>query len=559
MSVAILDTGINWDKAGLRDQVALNAGRAAPAPATATGTAPGGYDLNTNGVVDVDDYKDDPRVNNAAPTAQDLIKAPGFSNGQDNDGNGYVDDIAGWDFFDDDNDPQDTSSYFAAENHGTGRAEEAVEKGNDGEGSIGVCPKCQYVPLRVWDTFVSDQNNFFMAVTYATDNGVKVIEGADGGLYHSSFAEQASQYAYDHGVAQVYSGDDLNTGNHNYPANYNHAMLIQGVAADVEGLGEELPDDENDPGFRGQLIRLLDTLGAGTSVPVKTFFRNANTTQFGGKSSISMHGPTGSTNTGKAAGAAALVISAALEHSPPLQLSPDELRALLEQTAEDILPGDTVGTGIPDPAQEGFDTHFGYGRANVGEAAREAAAGKIPPEASIASPDWYAPLTGPTADITGLAKARPDVGGGDFTWKLEYGIGLAPTDWTEVSTGSSNGPAVTDFGTIPLDDIRAELAARTTFPDRDDPGGPVFDDTDPKLDPYQGQFTIRLVATSDRHRRPPGRGPQGAHRSRRPHAASRLPQAPRHRRRGADALRRPQRRQRAGAGGAHRGRHGPRL
>ena len=174
-----------------------------------------------------------------------------------------MDDIAGWDFFDDDNDPQDTSSYFAAENHGTGRAEEAVERGNDGQGSIGVCPKCQYVPMRIWDTFVSDQNNFFLAVTYAADNGVKVILGADGGLYHSEFAEKASRYAYEKGVAQLYSGDDLNTGNHNYPAAYNHAMLVQGVSADAEGLGEELPEQEGDPGFRDQLIALLDTLGAG--------------------------------------------------------------------------------------------------------------------------------------------------------------------------------------------------------------------------------------------------------------------------------------------------------
>ena len=80
------------------------------------------------------------------PTGQDLIKA--FSNGNDADGNGYVDDIAGWDFFDDDNDPDDTSSYFAARNHGTGRAEEAVEQGNDGAGELGVCPKCQFMPMR---------------------------------------------------------------------------------------------------------------------------------------------------------------------------------------------------------------------------------------------------------------------------------------------------------------------------------------------------------------------------------------------------------------------------
>ena len=345
VAVAVLDTGINWDNQGLRTQVRLNQDEL-PQPQKADSSTCA-YDCNANGVLDVDDYKDDPRVNNSAPTAQDLIQE--FENSVDGDGNGFVDDIAGWDFFDNDNDPQDTSSYFAAENHGTGRAEEAVEKGNDALGSIGVCPKCQFVPMRVWDTFVSDQNNFFLAVTYAADNGVKVILGADGGLYHSAFAEKASRYAYEKGVAQIYSGDDLNTGNHNYPGAYNHAMLIQGVSADAEGLGEELPDPgEDDPvGIRDALIGILDGLGVGTTVPVSTYFRNANTTQFGGKSSISMHGPTGSTNTGKAAGAAALVLSAALEKG--ITLSPDELRALLEQTAEDILPLRHHRRGHPRP------------------------------------------------------------------------------------------------------------------------------------------------------------------------------------------------------------------
>ena len=487
VSVAVLDTGINWDNAGLRTQVRLNRDEL-PTPQKADASACA-YDCDANGVFNVDDYKDDPRVGDATPNAQDLIKE--FENGTDGDSNGYVDDIAGWDFFDDDNDPQDTSSYFAAENHGTGRAEEAVERGNDADDSIGVCPKCQYVPMRIWDTFVSDQNNFFLAVTYAADNGVKVILGADGGLYHSKFAEEASRYAYEKGVAQLYSGDDLNTGNHNYPAAYNHAMLIEGVAADVEGLGEEIPEEEEDPGFRAQLVELLNTLGAGTTVPVKTYFRGANTTQFGGKSSISMQGPTGSTNTGKAAGAAALVMSAALERDPPITLSPDELRALLEQTAEDVLPGDTIGAGTPDPAQEGFDTHFGYGRANVGEAAREAAAGRIPPEASIDSPEWYQPLPG-GASVKGLARAR----GNGFGWKLEYGVGLAPTTWTPVRTGESeDGDPVTDFGALPMDEVRTALANRTTRPDRDDPGGPTFDTT--ATDPYEGQFTVRLTVDSN--------------------------------------------------------------
>ncbi len=504
VEVAILDTGINWDTRGLRDQVALNREELPPPQPPNPGAGLDGYDLNANGRLDVDDYKNDPRVGKAAPTGQDLIRA--FSNNDDADTNGYVDDIAGWDFFDDDNDPQDTSSYFAAKNHGSGRTTEAVEKGNDGEGSIGVCPKCTYVPLRVWDTFVSDQNNFFLAVVYATDNGVEVIEGADGGLYHSAFSEQASEYAYRHGVSQVYSGDDLNTANHNYPANYNHTMLIEGTSADAKGLGMNVPSDERDPGFRAGLIAAANRLGLGialgTSVPVRTYFRGANTTQFGGHSSISMEGATGSTNTGKAAGAVALVIAAARQKG--IELSADETRELLEQTAEDILPGDTVGTGVPDPAQPGFETHFGYGRANVGDAVKAAADGRIPPEASIGTPDWYAPLAGDEVRVTGLARARSGLGAGGFTWRLEFGLGLAPTAWSSVRQGTSGGPAVTDFGTLPLAEIRQQVLDRqrsdntaAAHPDRDDPAGPVLDKTDPKLDPFQGQFTIRLVVTSN--------------------------------------------------------------
>src|SRR5206468_19386 len=100
---------------------------------------PGTYDANGDGVVNVEDYACDPAVSVAwSPgrtgpaglvTGQDLIHAFGdcqvdeathaTSNcgsgaHYDNDGNGYANDIAGWNFFDNPNDPTDRSSYFAA-------------------------------------------------------------------------------------------------------------------------------------------------------------------------------------------------------------------------------------------------------------------------------------------------------------------------------------------------------------------------------------------------------------------------------------------------------------
>jgi hypothetical protein len=508
--VAILDTGIVWGERGLRDQIHLNTGEL-PYPEDAEGHTHGTYDLNGNGVVNVEDYAQDPRVSlsyagRTGPpgliTAQDLIHAFGYCQidpsthlilqcvpGQhfDNDGNGFANDIAGWNFFDNNNEPADISSYFAAHHHGTGRALDATEQGNDGQGSIGVCPHCQVMPIRIWDTFVSDANTFALGIVYATDNGAKVVEGANGSLYHSAFAQAASQYAYDHGVVQTFSGDDLNTGNHNYPANYGHAMLIQGTVPDTVGLGtssKQWLEGEKLCGASGQPACF------GSNAPVSTFFRGANTTQYGGKSSIAMEGPTGSVNTSKAAGAAALVVSAGLDHG--IALRPDETRELLEQTAERVLEGNTAGAGVADPGanptqapDEQWTPHFGWGRANVGAAVGAVLKGDIPPEAAINAPDWYAPLTGSSVEITGLARARFATGS-QFHWKLMWGAGEAPSSWTTVTEGDSNA-SVSDFGSIDLGAVRSALASYVVPPD---PAGPTFAPGEPN--PFQHEFTVQL-------------------------------------------------------------------
>src|SRR5438128_945186 len=506
--VAILDTGIVWNDTELREQIHLNTGEL-PYPKHSNGSSCETYDCNGDGVVNVDDYAEDPRVSlsyagRSGPggliTGQDLIHAFGNCkvesheavecvSGQhfDNDSNGFANDIAGWNFFDNNNEPADLSSYFAAHHHGTGRAGDVADKGNDGVGSIGVCPRCQIMPVRIWDTFVSDGNTFALGIMYATDNGAKVIEGANGSTYHSTFSEAASQYAYEHGAVQTFSGDDLNTGNHNYPANYSHAMLIQGTVPDTDGLGEESKqflEGEKFCGAIGQPVCF------GSNAPVQSFFRGANTTQYGGKSSISMEGATGSVNTSKAAGAAGLVVSAGLDHG--ITLRPDETRELLEQTAERVINGNTAGSGTPDPAaeptlppDEQWTPHFGWGRADVGAAVGAIVSGDIPPEAAIDSPDWYAPLTGSSVDIAGLARARFATGG-RFHWKLMWGVGEAPSSWTTVHEGESSG-TVTDFGSIDLGVVRKALETFVVLPDS---GGPTFAAREPN--PYQHEFTVQL-------------------------------------------------------------------
>ena len=196
VQVAILDTGIRWNSGSLRLKIALNAGEL-PKPQVAGGAPCAQDDCNSDGAFNVADFANDSRVaatdghseSDTVLDASDLIArfGSGANADGDSDGNGYADDIAGWDFFDDDNDPYDASSYSSANNHGTGRGNDAAEQTDEGSGGAGVCPKCQVVPLRVWDTFVVDMNNFAQAVTYAADNDVEVVEGAIGGLFNSAF------------------------------------------------------------------------------------------------------------------------------------------------------------------------------------------------------------------------------------------------------------------------------------------------------------------------------------------------------------------------------------
>ena len=157
----------------------------------------------------------------------------------DADGNGFVDDIAGWDFFDDDNNAWDASSYSSASNHGTGRASDAAEQGDDASGEIGVCPGCSILPVRVWDTFVVSGDQYGLGAAFAADSGAAVIEVALGALSNSEFSQAATRYAYDKGTTLAVVSSDLNTASHNYPTNYNEPIFVNGIVADTYGGDNE--------------------------------------------------------------------------------------------------------------------------------------------------------------------------------------------------------------------------------------------------------------------------------------------------------------------------------
>ena len=102
-------------------------------------------------------------------------------------------------------------------------------------------------------------------------------------------------------------------------------------------------------------------------------------------------------------------------------------------TAEDVVAQNTTGVGVPDPAQVGWDQHFGYGRPDLGLALERIDEGKIPPQALITGPDWFRPLNlarQTSVQISGRLSAKRAPG---YTWKLQWAPASSrprATSWT---------------------------------------------------------------------------------------------------------------------------------
>ena len=509
VEVAICDTGVRWEREELRRRIRLNTGEL-PVPcglhAGQKGRPLAEYDCDGDGIFTPDDYagivlpNEGPHGDPTKLDGEDVLIH--FSDGVDDDGNGYVDDIAGWDFFDDDNNPFDASSYSSANNHGSGRASDALAEGNNRQDSLGLCPRCRLAPIRIWDTFVANPNNFALCMLYAADNGVEVIEAAIGALTTTEFAQAATQYAYEHGVALMEVSSDLNTADHNSPTNFNNTIFVKGVVADVEGLSMNV----NRPPF--PQVQL--------TAQVQTWFRDSNLTQYGGHAHIAMKGSTGSECTGQAAGAAGLLMSYARQRGT--DLTSNEVKQILTLTAEDVLPGDTTGTGVPDPSQVGWDQHFGYGRVNLRAALERLGVpalgipARIPPEATLERPSWYTVLD-PDRDNDGVNEslmvpiegtASADRGATtSLSWTLEFGIGIEPTTFTAFASGSSASHVGFAAGTPPRRpgallgtlDLATVMAAFPPATDFSAPPSGVVVQGQANVPSNQFAFTVRLRVT----------------------------------------------------------------
>ncbi|PIQ84192.1 MAG: hypothetical protein COV75_03620 [Candidatus Omnitrophica bacterium CG11_big_fil_rev_8_21_14_0_20_63_9] len=272
----------------------------------------------------------------------------------DDDSNGFIDDVNGWDFAYDDADPTDDFG------HGTHVAGTIAAVGNNGVGIIGVAPRARLMAVKGLDQegsgYISD---LAAAIVYAADNGADVINnswGCVGPCPDDEAVKDAVRYAHSQGVVVVFAAgnDHLDVSLYSPQNMTDHKPIVVGASRPDDALTSFsnfglLTDviapgggyDVGPPGFEPSrnILSLKSSqihsamTGGGKLVVGQRYVRQAGT---------SMSAP-------HVAGLAALVIS----HHP--SFTNDQVRQAIRASADDV-------------GAQGFDPITGAGRVNAAAA-----------------------------------------------------------------------------------------------------------------------------------------------------------------------------------------------
>lgn len=329
-------------------------------------------------------------------------------NGVDDDHNGLVDDIRGWDFSGDtlsvsevigDNDPADNSI-----GHGTHVAGLVAAIQNE-IGVVGYPGRIKILPVKILPNgFLSVS---VVAIYYAADFGAKVINISWGYPFDSHILQNAIAYARDRGCLVVAAAGNFGTSMRTFPASFPETFTVGATNSDgfmtyFSSYGPFL-----DISAPGRNILSLRAAGTDLYYPeepgvriIEDYYILADGT--------SMSAPI-------VAGAAAMLWS----FNPGLDA--EQIMDVLRQSADDMIDPWDEGMNLP-----GYDTLSGWGRLNVGQAFAMIQA----PAAYLTSPGEYEIVSGD------VAVGVRTTGGYTGTVSLYLGEGMIPESWTLLHQGT---------------------------------------------------------------------------------------------------------------------------
>ena len=444
--IAVIDNGLAlYNNRELADRLYLNQGEL---PMPMDGSDPcADWDCNGDGRFSASDYANDPRVPEPPATYPlspgELIEA--FADGVDGDGNGYADDISGWDFWRRRPEAIGIDEWQEGA-HGDDRAKDACAMADNDYGSKpGFCPDCTILPVRVADAIMASHSAVSLGVAYASMMGAQVGIAASGTPDYNWENEEIVLDAFDNGMLLVAAAGDELGFHHSYPAAGEEVFSVKSI-------------------FPIPNVNLFGIFPMNVAAFTETYCTNYNEHVHVAGSS----GACSSEATGNLGGAAGLVISRARDLG--IELSPNEIKQVLTMTTDDIKNRCVSLTG--GGCQPGFDRHFGYGRPNLllaMEMLGDGADHQIPPEVRITSPHWWTvfdPDVSAYVDIEAYIYAR----GESFTYQVQVARGPEPLDeeFVNVATGSGQDPIDDLVATFNLYDFYTDAEMRGVANDPDD-------------------------------------------------------------------------------------------
>ncbi|MCW8884785.1 MAG: S8 family serine peptidase [Motiliproteus sp.] len=332
-----------------------------------------------------------------------LWRNPGErSNGRDDDGNGLIDDLIGWNFINDTNAPWDDHG------HGTLVAGIIAADTNNSIGIAGVAPNAQLMVLKALDgSGHGNGSDIARAIRYAVDKGVRIIHLSLGGQVPGAAEQDALAYAQQREVLVVTAAGNQASGDANGYESLDGVLVVGSLGPD--GQRAEFSNWGADLDLLAPGVEILSLRARGSD-----FLRRNGSKDYQPEAAVVDREYYRATGNSFAAPYVTGLAALLLGRDPWME--PRNLNHMLTQSARDLGP-------------EGSDSNHGYGAVDAMQALASDPQRYINAQltGAVLNDDRTLSLNG-SADADLFAQAY-----------LQFGQGEQPSQWHPLGKPMSQG------------------------------------------------------------------------------------------------------------------------